>query len=614
MNRSAGSPFPVQPQIRYDCRTAMSRSFAPIELVAQSFKPALHTVRHYSFTKLRGDLLAGLTVSVVELPQAMAYALIAGVPPEYGIYTSIIQGIIGALLSSSEHLATGPTNTQSLLIAAAVQRLVASPADPIYLELVFALTMLKGLIQLTLAFAGMGRLIRYVGMSVILGVASGAGVLIIIGQLPNLLGLTLSSQVESGLPGILATLHRVVLHLGEVNGRAVLVCVACLAVILGCRAVSRFIPGALIAVMASAALVWAMGWSHGQLAQVGELPRDLPTLHVPQVSLSHAEALFPGALALALLGLIESVAIVKSIAMRTGERIDANQEFFAQGFKNTVTSMWQCIPGSGSFTRSALDYEAGGKTRFAAVFNALFVLAIYLTLAPAAGHIPLASLAAVLLVIALGLIDLRYFRRVIRTSRADAAVFIITFLATLLVPLQYAVFIGIFLSLALFLRQVSRLHMEEVVPAEGGVFVERPVREREGSPSVRFCQIEGDLFFGLADELEDKLSRLVHGDAGAVILRLKRTHSMDATVLNVLEQFAVQLQRRGGHLILCGVRPELMKVLSDFGLVALIGRDNVFEADIGVYTSAKRAIERAHQLVDRADTDRAPAADWSYSI
>ncbi|MCC6683137.1 MAG: SulP family inorganic anion transporter [Phycisphaeraceae bacterium] len=598
----------------------MNGSLNPIALIRQSVLPAAATVRQYTLNKFGHDLLAGLTVSVLEIPQAMAYALIAGVPPQYGIYTSIIQGAIGALLSSSEHLATGPTNTQSLLIAAAVQRMMAAPGEPIYLQLVFTLTLLKGLIQLTFAFARMGNLVRYVSRSVILGVTSGAGVLIAIGQLPNALGIHLSKDMgESALPGVLGSLHELMWHLDQANPRAMAICVGGLAIILAGRMIWRFIPGPLLAVLGGAITVWLMGWTNAEVAQVGELPRSLPSFHVPQFTLEQAESLLAGALALALLGLIESVAIVKSIATHTGERIDPNQEFFAQGFKNTLTSFFQCIPGSGSFTRSALDFEAGGRTRFAAVFNALFVLTIYLSLSPAAGHIPLASLGAVLFVIAYGLIDWRYYFKALRSSRADGAVFLISFLATLLVPLEYAVFIGIFLNIALYLRRASQLHIHEMVRTPGGPFIERPLRDRGGDQPVMFLQMEGDLFFAVADELADRFQRIAHSGVCVVVIRLKRTHSIDATVLGEFERFTQQMQSRGHHVVLCGVKPELMQTLKSFGLVALIGPRNVFETGFGVFASAKRALQRARELLGRSiDADGLEALDetesWAYEI
>lgn len=566
------------------------------------FLPPWETFKTYRGDLFRRDLLAGLTVSVVEVPQAMAYAIIAGVSPVYGLYASIIQGIIGALFSSSHHLVTGPTNTQSLLIASVVTRLADPDASPaMYLQFVVALAVVKGVIQLTFAAARMGAIVRYVSRSVIVGLMSGAGVLIFVGQLPAFLGI--ADRPESGLPGVIGPIRLLFEHFAEINVTAMLVGCGTLAVLVTARSISRFIPGALLAVTGAAVVVWLMGWTGADLPLIAEVSPSLPHLTWPALDWKSTEVLLGGALALAILGMIESVAIAKSIATKTDQRISPNQEFFAQGLANVTGGFFQCMPGSGSFARSALAYDAGARTRFARLFNALFVAALFLLLGRQMHYIPHTSLAAVLLVIALGLVDWRYVPRMAKVSRSDAIVCGITFVAALITPLEYATFIGVFLNIGLYLRRASKLHMAEVVPSEAGPFIERPLREREGAGVVRFCQIEGDLFFGLADELQDKLTRLVHSDARVVILRLKRTHSLDATVLHVLDQFARDMQERGGHLVLCGVKDELMTVMRDFGLVRTIGAENVFETDLGVYTSAKRAIERAHQIIGTTGDD-----------
>ncbi|WP_428938808.1 SulP family inorganic anion transporter [Fontivita pretiosa] len=580
--------------------------------------PPIHTIRHYNLHKLRKDLLAGLTVCVVEIPQAMAYALVAGVPPVYGIYSSILQGVIGAMLSSSEHLTTGPTNTQSLLIASAATR-VAQLSPTAYLELVFGLTLIKGLIQVAFAAARLGDLVRYVSRSVIVGVAAGAGVLIAVGQLPNLLGV--SPATESSLPGAIGALERLWPNLAQTNPLSVMIGLGAIAVVVGLRLISRFAPGALLAVVLSGGVVALAGWSD-RVSIIGSLPRGFPGFHIPQISLNDARGLFAGALALAILGLLESVAIGKSIAAHTGERIDPNQEFFAQGVKNALTSFFQCIPGSGSFTRSALDYAAGAETRFAAVFNALFVAAIFFCFADYARFIPLSSLAGVLMVIGYRLIDWRFVARIARTSRPDAIVCFATILATILAPLEFAIFVGIFLNIAMYLRTASRLHMAEMVQAPGssGTFLERPLPDRfDGQQKVVFLQLEGDLFFAVADELQDHLTALaLTRSVRVVILRLKRTHSIDATVLHVLERFVRDMRDQGRHVVLCGVRPELMRTLRAYGLIDLLGSDNVFEAGPGVFTSARRAVARARQLgagsFDISGVDLEDSEEWAYTI
>jgi SulP family sulfate permease len=582
------------------------------------FSPPIRTIKHYNLHKLRKDLIAGLTVSVVEIPQSMAYAIIAGVPPQYGLYSSVIQGVIGALLSSSEHMTTGPTNTQALLVASAVHRLADPTGNPAtYLQLVFALTLLKGLIQLSFAAAGLGSLVRYVSRSVIAGLVSGAGVLIICGQLPAFLGI--EGRAESPLPGILRPLTQVAHQISQINLHAVIAGVCVVAIVAGLRAVSRLLPGALVAIVFVAGLSTAVGWS---IPRIDAIPHVLPHFQIPSLGWLHIEQLIGGATALAVIGLLESVAIAKSIALRTGADINPNQECFSQGFKNTVSSFFQCIPGSGSFTRTALDYAAGAQTRFAAVYSAIFVAIIVWVFAEWAHMIPKAALAGLLFVIAMGLIEWKYVPRVIKSNRPDALVYLMTFTATLLLPLEFAIFVGIFLNIALYLRQASRLHLREIVETSaGGPFQEKELSDRSGTRQVVFLQMEGDLFFGVADELRDRLSPMLRPDSNAkvVIFRLRRTHSVDSTVLHVLEQFTRDMQQRGRHVILCGVRPELMPVLRNFGLQQLIGPENVFETTFGVYTSAKEAFARARHFVGSSiDTHSIDAGmedeAWAYEI
>lgn len=571
----------------------------------EPFKYSYEAARNYSLRKFRRDIVAGLTVSVVEVPQAMAYAIIAGVPPVYGLYTSIIQGIVGALLSSSEHMTTGPTNTQSLLIASAVGGVMLTLRDipedqraAIYLQLVFGLTLIKGLIQLGFAAARLGDLVRYVSRSVIVGLIAGAGILIFIGQLPEFLGVDVR-DTTSAFWGVIGQLHIVWQALHTFNPYALFVGVGVMLIILLFKMISPLAPGALVAVIVAATITAIAGWSNEIIPLIAPLPDGLPHPINPWPGLANARALLGGALALAILGMMESVAIAKSIAAKTGERISANQEFFAQGFKNALTSFFQCIPGSGSFTRSALDYAAGAETRFAAVFNGVFVALIFLLLADWARFIPRAALAGVLFVIAYGLIDWRHIRRLIRTSRSDAFVCLSTLLATLLAPLEYAIFIGVFLNIAVYLRTASQLQLQEVVQGLGGSrpFIERPIRDHKGRQKVVFLQAEGTLFFAVADELHDRLNSLLHTGTEVVILRLKRTHSLDPTILNVIEQFHHDLRQGNGYLLLCGVRPETYSLLQRYGLVDEIGRENIFPASTGVFTSAKAALRRAQELV-----------------
>ena len=587
----------------------------------EPLRPAYQSARTYDRSKLRHDVVAGLTVAVVALPQSMAYALVAGVPVEYGVCTLVLQSFIGALVNSQRFLSVGPINTQSLLIASIVTRL-AEPGDPrLYLQLVVGLTLIKGLMQVLMSLARLGVMARYVSRSAIVGFTAGAGVLIAAGQVHWFLGCPID-RLPTDLPGLIGDVQRLWPSLGDYNIRSMVVGSFCLVVLLAGAKISRITPAPLFAIIVSAAAVWILGWTENDLPLVPSVPIDPMAMafRFPQLSWDQVELLVGGAFALSLLGLMEAYAIGSTLAAKTGERIRANRELFSQGVVNTITAFFQCIPGSGSFSRSAINYHAGAKTCYAGVFNAGFVAVFFLLLAPWASYVPMAALAAVLFVIAYGLIDWVYLRRTINSSRADAIVCLGTFTATLFVPLVYAVFAGVFLNIALYLRRAGQLHIAEMVQMPHGAFEERPLRAAgRDQARVRLLQIEGDLFFPVADELQDQLTQACAAQAPIVILRLKRTLGIDTSVMHVLERFVRDLQARGGDVLLCGVKPELIQQLRRFGLVDTIGAENVFETGYGIFASAKQALGRAQALmnenVEEADAGVAGEIEgWTYEI
>ncbi len=571
----------------------------------------IQTFAEYDLAAFMADSMAGLTVAVVELPQAMAYAMIAGVPAAYGIYTSIVQGIIGSLLASNDLLATGPTNTQSLLIAATVSRVIgqsgAQAGPALYLKLAIGLTVVKGLVQILFATARLGALVRYVSRSVIVGFTAGAGILIIFGQLPNFLGLQTGSGASS-LPGLLGSVPRLLWHVGDVNAHALGLGFGLLVLLVALRRWQPRAPGPLIVVVLGAIVVAAMHWTSGELSLVGRLPGSLPKPSIPAIDLQQAESLIGGAVALAILGMIETVGIGKSVAMKTGQRIDANREFMAQGIANLVGGCFQNIPGSGSFTRTALNQMAGARTRLAGVFNSLIIAGLFLALGSEARYIPLTALAAVLFIVAWGLIDWRQILRILRTSPGEAGICLATLFAALVLPLSYAIFVGVILSISLYLRRAGQLQLQELVQSRSGLFLERPVDRADGPrPRMVFLQVGGDLFFGVAHELEDRLLAIEEHGAQVIILRLKRCPSIDTTTLTVLQRVIGGIQDRGGHVILCGVQPQVEKKLVQFGLIDQLGRENVIPASRGGFESAKQAIHHGRSLLGFVPSLELPA-------
>ncbi|MEO0587224.1 MAG: SulP family inorganic anion transporter, partial [Planctomycetota bacterium] len=535
------------------------------EPVIDPVRRFIAAMRRYTLADARGDALAGLTVAVVGVPQAMAYALIAGVPVQYGLYTLIFQCAIGSIFNSQPLLSVGPINTQSLLVASIVSRL-AGAMGPEYVAITITLTFLKGLVQMAMAEIRLGNLVRYVSQSVIIGFTAGAGVLIAAKQVAAFLGFP-AERIADPWPGLVGVGQQLWGtaesqpwgHFDETSPWAVGLGLLALGLVLGARLISRYVPGPLLAVVATATIVWAVGLTEADLTLVGAIPTSLTgVLSLPDFTavVTHFDALLAGALALSLLGLMEAYAIGKSIAVKTGDRISANQEMFSQGLTNLLTSFLSCIPGSGSFSRSALNHFAGARTAVSGLFNAGFVLVIFLLFAPTAKYIPMSAIAAILFVIAFGLVDWKHFLRITKANPADGAVCLATFLATLLAPLQYAVFLGIVLNLALYLRRAAQLQVSEMVKPRGGPYFERSLKSSDGTPpkDVMLLQLEGNLFFGVADELRDALADVERRGVRVVVLRLKRTHSIDATVMGVFEQFTQAMQARGGHVVLCGVK------------------------------------------------------------
>ena len=567
---------------------------------ARPFAPLMAAARGYDRAGARQDLVAAATVTVVALPQAMAFALIAGVDPIYGLYGLMVQTVLGALFTSASRLSVGPTNTISLLTASVAARIVDGSGDT-YLAVVTGLTLITGLIQLVFALARMGNLVRFVSHAVILGFTAGAGVLIAAKQLPNFLGVPVDNG--SHLPGLPGVLHDLGPRIAATDPRAVFVGAVSLGVLLVTRGASRLLPGPLMSVLAGALLVVSLGWTGaaGGVHTVGALPDAvLPPPSLPTLEWGQIERMISGGLALALIGMIEAVAIAKSLSNQTGESINPNREFFTQGVTNTVSSFLSCYPGTASFSRSALNVMAGARTRFASVYCSVLVVAALLLFSEWARHIPLPSLAAILFVVAYGLVDWRYFARLLRADRADAMVSAATFGATLTIPLEYAVFVGIFFNLALFVRRASRLQIHEMVRAPEGRFVERPLQLTDRADrDLLFLQLEGDLFFGVADELQEQLSEIERSEVRVVVIRLKRCHSMDATVLHVLEDFVERMNEAGRGVILCGLRPQLAERVRAYGLTEKIGEANVMETRPGVFVSAQEALDRASELLGR---------------
>lgn len=563
--------------------------------------------KRYDPETLRRDLIAGLTVAAVAVPQAMAYALIAGIDPQYGLYTAIIVTALGSIFGSSEHLVNGPTNAISLVVFSAVAGLATMGELP-SVQAVFLLAFLVGLIQILIALFKLGDLTRYVSESVVLGFMVGAGILVALEQVHNLLGLQASRD------GQLHFLHRFWLTIadgGPINLYAAGVGVGTIVLVIVLRALGERlhlqIPDMLFAVLVSAFLVGWFGWgdaSEGQaplLEVVGAVPTKLPTFHLPAFRYDWIRQLSGSALAIALLGLLEALAIAKSIAARTHQSLDFNRQCLAEGISNVGGGFFQCMPGSGSLTRSAINYQAGAVTRWSGVYAAVAVGVVVLLFAPYARYVPKAALAGILIVTAWRLIDKPRLVYCFRATRFDAYLALATALAAIFISIEFSILIGTFLSFLLFVPRAARLQASELVVGQDRVIRERQADDPECSLMALFS-LEGELFFGAAPELEahlEEIERRVERGARVVVLRLKRIRNPDMVCLEIFQRFIRHMNQHKVPVLFCGVRADVAEVLANVRFEDHLPADCLFLEEATAGSSTLRAVRRAYEILGR---------------
>jgi len=533
--------------------------------------PFIPWMRNYRKSFLRNDITAGLTVAVVAIPASMAFALIAGLPVQIGLYASIVPTILGSLWGSSAHLITGPTTAVSFLVLAALDRL-AEPGSGQFVELAFALALVVGLTQAGLGIARLGVFLNFISHSVILGFSAGAAVLIAFEQLPNFVGLKISKKgpLVGMLVNVIGNLHH--LHILTLALGVLTIIVIVL--------VKRFRPGwpgTLIAMIVSGGLVGVFNLSARGVAVVGSIPRSLPPFHSSvAVAVENFADLVPGALTISLLGLVEAVSIAKAIAKQTRQRLNIDQEFIGQGVSNIGAAFFSGFPGSGSFIRSAVNFRSGAISPMSGLIAGLAVAVIVLVAAPLAGSLPMATLAGVLLVVAVEMVHFEDIRRIFRSTPNDAAVLAVTFLCTLLVNIEFAVYAGVLLSIGLHLKTTSRPRIYSTLPdLISGKMV--------GSTFGRMCcqmdilRVEGSIFFGSsAYVLEDLQRRLKsHLHMSCLLIRMHQVNNLDASGVHAVEQVNAELRERGGGFYFSGVNARVFQVFKNSGLLREVGESHI---------------------------------------
>ena len=481
------------------------------------------------------DLLVGLSGAILALPQSIAYALIAGLPPEYGLYAAIVPVLIACLWGSSWHLICGPTAAISIVLYASVSPL-AVPASQDYITLILLLTLLAGVFQWLLGMLRFGALVNFVSHSVVLGFTLGAALVIALGQLPNLLGLDLPNQATA-LNSLLSLLD----HLGAVDKPSLLLGLGTLLLGVALKLLRPRWPSLLITLVLSALVVWLWPALFGHVKLVSAFVGQLPPLSPLPLDLEMLLRLLPSAVAVGMLGLVTSLSIARSLSARSEQLLDANQEVRAQGLSNIVGAFFSGYLSSGSFTRSGLSYEAGAHSPLAGVFSALWVALFAVSGASLIAHIPIPAMAGSILLICWGLVDHRGIRALYRVSRAEFMVMSLTCLATLLLELQTAIYAGVLASLFFYLKRTSQPRVQQW---------------REGDEDI--LRVGGSIFFGASHYLQVRMQRC---HAPRLVIEAQHINFIDYSGVEMLHQEARRLRRQDRSLTLRRARQPVKEEL-----------------------------------------------------
>jgi SulP family sulfate permease len=570
----------------------------------------MHYFKHYlkyDWYKARADLIAGLTVGAIALPQGMAYALIAGVDPRFGLYSAILITAVAAIFGSSDHLINGPTSAISLVVFSTLG-FIEPDARPDAYEAMFLLGIMVGVLQIVIAVFKLGDLTRYISESVILGFMTGASVLLGVGQIANLLGMRDRGTAHQQI------FYRLWLTLsqGHPNYQAIIISILTIVLALALRKVVRKykLPqlDMFVALIIVSVLAYILGWSVSGIGgkpiiPVAEsIPSSLPLPHIPEIQFSWVKEMLNGSLAIAFLGLIEALAIGKSIASQTGQTLDYNRQCLAEGIGNLSGGFFQCLPGSGSLTRSAINYQSGAMTRFSGIVTALVVAFAVLVFAPLTKYIPKSALAGLLIITAFRLIDIKRLRYTFRASTFDTFLVIITCLTALFIGVEYSILTGVALSIILFVPRAAKLKSSELIVSQEGI-----VRDR--LPSDQYCtsiiifDLEGEIFFGAAPELDrylDDLKQRVKRDGiSYIVLRVKRVRNPDLVCLERIEHFLHDAQKLDITVLLAGVRPDLYRSLIQIGFGEWFPKDCIFREveDDDTDSSTLKAVRYAYSLL-----------------
>jgi SulP family sulfate permease len=538
----------------------------------------LLTLRGYTAHDLGADLIAGVTVGLVALPLAMAFAIASGVPPQAGIYTAVVAGFLISALGGSRVQIGGPTGAFVVIVAGIIAKFGISG--------LLMVTAMAGVILVVMGVTGLGMAVKFIPRPITIGFTNGIAILIASTQIKDFLGL----RVDAVPSEFVARMTVLIAKVPTLQWHTVALSVASLAVILFIPKMTRRIPGSIVALIAATACVAFFGLPVATIGSAfGGIPTGLPELSIPVFRPDLILPLVPSALTVALLAALESLLSAVVADSMSGDRHNSNVELVAQGIANLVSPLFGGIPATGAIARTATNIRSGAKSPVAGMIHALTLLTILLVAAPLARFVPLATLAAVLFVVAYNMGEWREIGTILRLSKADIAVWAATFFLTVFADLTVAVEVGISLAALLYIFRIAQTTTVEPVTAE---YIEEGrlhiLQDKEVPPYVTILRIHGPFLFGTTDKLEEAVSDL-NNLAPVVVLRLRNMTALDATGLYALEKLAGRLKKSGRTLLLCGARAQPERLLHQAAFMEHVGSENILP-------HVAAALDRAQQI------------------
>ncbi|MES9925671.1 MAG: solute carrier family 26 protein [Candidatus Thiodiazotropha endolucinida] len=528
---------------------------------------------------VRADIIAGITVALVLVPQSMAYAQLAGLPVYYGLYASFLPPMVAALFGSSRQLATGPVAVVSLMTAAALEPLATSPDT--YLAYAVLLAFMVGIFQMFLGLFKLGVLVDFLSHPVVVGFTNAGALIIATSQLGKVFGVSVEREAhhyETVWNTVLAAMENT--H-GSTLGMAILA----FAIMWGIRRYAPNFPGVLIAVVVTTLIAWLAGFNEAGGRVVGDIPKGLPALSLPVFDVKTVWQLIPAAITISLIGFMEAISIAKAMAARTRQRLNANQELIGQGLSNVVASVFSGYPVSGSFSRSAVNINAGAITGFSSIVTGLVVMITLIFLTPLLYHLPQATLAAVIIMAVINLIKIDPIIHAWKAQPHDAIVAVITFVLTLIFAphLDKGIIIGVLLSLGLFLWRTMRPRFAQLSRYKDGTMRDIRVRHLPTSPVISVVRFDGSLYFASAGYFETKILGVVaaNPELKYIILDGEAINQIDATGEEVLHHLWERLQAQGIHLVIARMKKQFMDTIRRTGLKDKMG-DDTFYSRVGL--------------------------------